>query len=32
MLAMPGAEWTKAATFGLDFEKRAFTQSSDRVS
>jgi hypothetical protein len=32
MLALPQAEWTKAASFSLDFEKKCFFASPDRVS
>lgn len=32
MLAMPQAEWTKAASFSLDFEKKCFLAAPDRVS
>lgn len=28
---MPGAEWQKAATFGIEFEKKALLGSPDRV-
>ena len=31
ILAMPGAEWQKAAAYGVDFEKKALMGSSDRV-
>lgn len=32
MLALPNAEWSKAASFSLDFEKKCFYGSPDRVS
>lgn len=32
LLALVGADWGKAAQFGLDFEKKAFLGSPDRVS
>lgn len=31
ILAMPGAEWQKAAAYGVDYEKKALMGSSDRV-
>ncbi|KAB5570425.1 hypothetical protein GE09DRAFT_707372 [Coniochaeta sp. 2T2.1] len=32
ILAIPGAEWQKAVSFALDFEKKAFLSSPDRMS
>ena len=31
MLAMPSAEWQRAASFGLEYEKDAFHNSPDKV-
>lgn len=32
ILAMPAADWQKAASMGLEFEKKALLNSPDRVS